>query len=445
LGRRLFVVVLSTTAMVTGIWLARRAAHSQEVGSDTVAGPAPPVPSVEVIRPQRGGIERTIQQPASINSFETVDLYAMVSGYLKWQKVDIGSRIQKGEILAEIDVPRDAKVAEEAASLVGEVKAQILQAEARIKMAGAQQDAAAAAVKVAESDMARLTAHREFAEKQFTRVRALVAEKAVDVRLVEEHQRDREAAVAAERTGLSEIQSAKAKLLAASAAVDQARADAAETRASLGVAEARLDKARVNLDYAKIVAPFDGVVTHRAFHPGALIRAATEGGNQPVLTVKRTDLMRVVVLVPDRDVVLTSVGDPAVVSVDALADKKFPGTLARCSRSEDAERLMRVEIDLPNPDGLLCDGMYGKATITPRRDTTSLTVPTGCVIEHVGRDHGVVFLVRAGAARRTEVKLGGDNGSQVEILSGISADDAIVSPSGIPLEDGMSVSATTAR
>ena len=176
---------------------------------------------------------------------------------------------------------------------------------------------------------------------------------------------DLAAAVAAERTGRSEILNAKAKLLAAEAAVDQAKADAAEARANVGVAEARLDRAKVNLDYAKIVAPFDGVVTHRSFHVGALIHSAAEGEQPPLLTVKRTDKMRVVVLVPDGDVVLTKLGDAAVVSVDALGGRSFTGTLARIARAEDAERMMRVEIDLMNPDDVLCDGMYGKAIDHP--------------------------------------------------------------------------------
>ncbi len=108
---------------------------------------------------------------------------------------------------------------------------------------------------------------------------------------------------------ISEILSAKAKLLAAEAAIDQAKADAAEVKASLGVAQARLDRAKVNLEYAKIVAPFDGVVTHRVVSPDVPSSARPpRAASVPLLTVKRTDLMRVVVLVPDRDVVLTKVG-----------------------------------------------------------------------------------------------------------------------------------------
>jgi len=379
-----------------------------------------------------------------MHAFESVDLYAMVSGYLKTQAVDIGSRIKKGEVLAEINVPRDMKAHEEAAALVAQAKAQIDQAEARIKMAQAQRGAAEAAIKVAEADLDRLIARRVFAEKQYARVNALVAQHAFDAKLADEQTSDLAAAVAAERTGKSEILNARAKLLAALAAVDQAKADAAEAKANLGVAEARLDRAQVNLEYAKIVAPFDGVVTHRTFHPSALIRSATEGGQQPLLTVKRTDKMRVVVLVPDGDVVLTKLGDTAVVSVDALGGRSFTGTLARIARAEDAERMMRVEIDLLNPDDVLCDGMYGKALITLEQDPKNLAVPAACVVEHSGRSGGVVYVVRDGIVRRTEVKLGGDNGSQAEIRSGIGPDDSVVLPSGTPLEDGMRVAVADA-
>ena len=73
------------------------------------------IPRVEVIRPRAGGIERMTVQPGSVHAFESVDLYAMVSGYLKTQDVDIGSRVKKGQVLAEIDVPREAQAVAEAA------------------------------------------------------------------------------------------------------------------------------------------------------------------------------------------------------------------------------------------------------------------------------------------------------------------------------------------
>jgi HlyD family secretion protein len=379
-----------------------------------------------------------------MHAFESVDLYAMISGYLKSQAVDIGSTIKKGEVLAEINVPRHAKDCEEARALVDQAKAQINQSKARIKVARAQREAAAALEKVAEADLERLTARRQFAEKQYARVNGLVAERATTKLLADEQTSDLAAAVAAERTGAAEILSAKAKLLAADAAIDQAQADTEEAKANLGVAQARMDRSQTSLEYAKIIAPFDGVVTHRTYHLGALVRSADEGGQQPLFTVKRTDLMRVVVLVPDGDVVYTKVGQKAVVRVDSLAGRLFQGTLARIARAEDAERMMRVEIDLPNPDDVLCDGMYGKASISLEQDAKTLAVPAACVVEHNGRSGGVVYVVRDGLAKRTEVKLGGDNGTYAEIRSGIRPDDSVILPSGTPLEDGMRVTVNEA-
>ncbi len=78
---------------------------------------SPPVLHVKVVRARSGGIPRTIQQPATMHAFESVDLYAMISGYLKSQTVDIGSRVKRGEVLAEINVPRDTKARDEAAAL----------------------------------------------------------------------------------------------------------------------------------------------------------------------------------------------------------------------------------------------------------------------------------------------------------------------------------------
>ncbi len=403
------------------------------------------VPRVEVTRPAVGGMRRTSVQPGSVVGYESVELFAMVSGYLKTQAVDIGSRIRKDQVLAVIDAPREARALDEAAALVEASKAQTAQAEARIKTMESERDAASATVKQSESDIDRLVAAREYAQKQLTRAKSLVAERAADARLVEEHILQLDTATAAEHTARLAVTTANAQLDAAIAKVEQSRADVAEAKAAVSVAEARLAKARVNVEYTRILAPFDGVVTHRAFHPGAFVRSASEGGQASLLTVKRTDLMRVLVQIPDRDVVITTVGDPATFTVDALASRTFPGTVARMAESEDpTTRTMGIEIDLKNPEGLLREGMYGTATIVLEPVSHNLTVPPACVMEHSGQTHGVVYVVRGGLARRTQVELGADNGSLVEILAGIGPDDSVVVRSGVPLEDGLAVVETAA-
>jgi len=447
--RRRLGVLLGLLAAGSVIWYGTFRKGRLKADSEESAAPMPATPGVEVIHPRRGGIERATVQPGSIIAFESVDLYAMVSGYLKTQAVDIGSHIKKGQVLAEIDAPREAKAVDEAVSLSAQARAKTDQAEARIKTMQAEREVAAAAVKQAESDVGRLVAARELSEKQFERINGLVASNAIDKRLADEHRRDVDSAVAAERTARLAVLTAKAELAAAATKVEQARADLAEAQAAAKVAEARLGIARVNLAYTRIVAPFDGVVTHRTFHPGAFIRSASEGGGSPLLTVKRTDKMRLVVQVPDRDVVETNQGDPAVVKVDALEGRGFEGKVARIAESEDpSTRTMRVEIDLPNPERLLREGMYGTCTIRLDPKTRNLTIPRACVVESAGRSKGIVFVVREGAACRLVVELGADNGSLVEVLSGLRPSDDVVVRSGVRLEDGLPVlaaAATTAQ
>jgi RND family efflux transporter MFP subunit len=291
-----------------------------------------------------------------------------------------------------------------------------------------------------------VVANWRLAQAQYQRVKGLHEQNAVDKRLVDEQMRDLEAAVAADKTARIAVRTAKARLAGASARVDQARADAVAARAAVGVAEARREKARVDLNYARVVAPFDGVVTHRAFHPGAFVRSAADGAQPPLLTVARTDLMRVVVRVPDRDVTLTNPGDPVTLTVDGLDGRSFRGKVARVAESEDhTTRTMRVEVDVPNPEGLLRDGMYGRARIGLEPPSRRLSVPSGCVVSRESKGRGAVHVVRAGKVERVAVVVDADNGTRAEIGSGLSADDQVVLRSGTPVEPGMRVVARLAE
>ena len=283
----------------------------------------------------------------------------------------------------------------------------------------AEREAAKAAVEQAKSDINRLVAAKDYAQKQLERVRALVKEQASFEKVVDEHERQFATAVAAEQTARLAVLTATAQVASVTAKIEQARADVVEAKAAVEVAAAHLATAHVNVAYTRIVAPFDGVVTMRAFNPGAFVRSASEGGESPVLMVKRTDKMRVVVQVPDRDVVSTDPGDAALVQVDALGGQVFPSVVARVAESEEpTTRTMRVEIDLPNPKGQLREGMYGTATITLEPVSTNLTVPPACVSRTHEQGRGI-HLCCAGTAwpGGPMSELGTDNGMLVEILS----------------------------
>ena len=443
---RVAAVMLGLAATAAFSWPLVRGKRSETDLLTGVATASPKTPiamRVDVVRPERGGIRRLTIQPGTVHAFEWADLYAKASGFLKSQSVDIGSPVKRGQVLAEIDAPELEEDVEQAAASHEQAKAQIEQAVARIETAEAERDTASASETQTRADLERLAAKRSMTQKQFERVKNLNERNAVDRKLVDEAQLDSEAASAGERTGRAAIETARAQKKTAEAKVRQARADLVEAQAFVRVAESRLDRARVLAGYSRIKAPFDGVVTRRNLHPGSFIRSAADGSPVPLLTVARTDLMRVVVQVPDLDVPLLDAGDKATVVVDALKTVPFEGVVARLAKSEDpTTRTMRVEIDLPNPDGRLVEGMYGRATIELQPPTEHLCVPASCLTGHSANGNATAFVVRDDKARRTAVRVGNDDGTLVEILSGLRPDDEVVVRPGSNLDDGTPVVAT---
>jgi RND family efflux transporter MFP subunit len=441
---RTLAASVAVCAVAGTLWAWEHTSSGEAPPAPVVSEAAPPI--VEVTEPRKGGIERTTAQPGSVHSFESVDLYAMISGYMKSQSVDIGSRVKKGDVLAEIAVPREEKLVQQARALLEQAKAQALQMEAKLKWTEADLATSRAMVAQAESDIARLAALRALAESKYGRIKRLHELHATEIKLVDEQLRDRDAAIAAEKTGALAVLTAKSRAAGALAKVEEAKADVVEAKAAVDVAAASLAAAQVDVEYSKIIAPFDGVVTKRNFHPGEFIRSAVGGVQLPMLTVSRVDLMRVVVQVPDRDLTLTNVGDPAIVNIDGLEGREFRGAVSRIADSENpTTRTMRVEVDLPNPDGLLRQGMYGRVTIALEPPSVHLTLPSACILERSGAGKGVVQVVRDGKVEKVDVELGSDNGALVEVRSGLGADDQVILRSGSPVEPGMTVAVRSAE
>jgi RND family efflux transporter MFP subunit len=438
--------VLGVVATMAFSWPLVRGKRSETgllTGVATAASNVPIATRVDVVHPERGGIRRLTIQPGTVHAFEWADLFAKASGFLKSQSVDIGSTVKQGQVLAEIDAPELEEDVEQAAAAHEQAMAQVEQAKARIETAEAERDASSASEVQTRADLERLAAKRSLNQKQYERIKSLNERNAVDRKLVDEAQLDFEAAAAGEKTGRAAIDTAHAQKTTGEAKVRQARADLVEARAFLRVAESRLDRARVVAGYSQIKAPFDGVVTRRNLHLGSFIRSAADGSPAPLLTVARTDIMRVVVQIPDLDVPLLDAGDKAIIVVDALKSVPFTGVIARLAKSEDPQtRTMRAEIDLPNPDGRLVEGMYGRATIELQPPTEHLCVPASCLSGHSANGNATAYVVRDGKAHRTPVKVGHDDGRLVEVLSGLQPEDEVVVRFSGTLDDGAPVVST---
>ena len=418
---------------------AAEAANSEEKPSRSQQ--AASAVEVEAIHPTTGGLLRTTTQPGSVIPDKSAELFAKVSGYLQEQSVDIGSEVKEGDVLAEIDVPELHKQVDRSKAALDQAKAEVVQAKARVKTAQAEANAAHEMIALHEANVDDAQHMRDFRKKVYDRMyRLWKEERAIDEKLVDEKEEQLHASEAALTSAKASVLSAKAQYAAAEAKIDQAKADLVNAEANVEVAGAQLQKDTVLADYTVIRSPYTGIITSRHFWPGDFVQSRDQGAAMPLLTVQKTDVMRVKVQVPDSDVPFTDAGDEATVSIDALPGKIFKGHVSRTAGAEDPEtRTMRVEIDLPNKERILRDGMYGKVTINLEQSSNGLAVPSSCLTIESESGKASLYVIRDGKAHKVAVSVGDDNGLLTEIRSGLRPGDVVARPLRGSLADGVAV------
>ena len=127
-------------------------------------------------------------------------------------------------------------------------------------------------------------------------------------------------------------------------------------------------------------------------------------------------------------------------TLDAYAGRVFTGKVARTSESETLDdRLMRVEVDLDNSDGILRDGMFGRAEILLEKVVNNLTVPSSCLIDRNGKGDGAIMVVKDGKIHRAKVKVGMDTGLRAEIVNGLAENDQVIVQPDPSIPEGTAV------
>lgn len=439
------VVVLA--AALGAFWLYRGTtseARAQAHDENTRAAEAV---AVKVVRPQGGGIERTTTQPGTVRAFDYEELYAKVSGYLKKQDVDIGSKVKKGQVLAQIDAPELIQDKLHAEAALAQAHSQKKQMVAHLDTAKAELLAASSRIKQKEAEVKRAHANLKFRTLQYARIKNLADFGSVDQKLVEESHDQLESADAWHEAAIVAVDTAKADEAATKAKVEQAKADIEAAEANIRVAAASLERANVFVGFTQIKSNYDGVVTARNFHNGDFIKPGDRGANTPLLVVQVQDKMRLIIQVPDTDSPFCDEGDLVEFAITTLGrtlktqpdDPTKPLKIDRISYSQDQKtRAMRVEVDLLNKKGLLRDGLYGDVTIhlqQGRKDAVRLPSTT---LKTVGAKT-VVYVVRGGVAHEVAVTVGQNNANQAEILTGVRPGDEVIDhPSG-EVRDGVAV------
>lgn len=311
--------------------------------------------------------ERKSRLPGELLPYETVELRARVAGFVEKVPVDRGSMVKKGDILVELDAP--------------EMRAQVAEAQAKVQALEAQR--------------AELDAKRIAAESFYARIHA------------------------ASSTAPGAIAPNEATL--AQQAADAARGAITALDGSIGASRASLQVIREMQTYLKVTAPFDGVITERWAHPGALAGPSMN----PLLKLEQNSRLRLVVAVPEADAGGIAKGTHISFTVPAYPSRIFSGVVARNPHSMDAKtRTLPVEADVDNSSGTLTPGMYPEVAWPSRNGRAALLVPPTAIVTTTERTF--VIRVTDGRAEWVDVRKGLTTGDLAEVFGPLKAADRVL-------------------
>jgi membrane fusion protein (multidrug efflux system) len=358
-------------------------AAGQTAGGQPAVAPT----AVEVVRVTAKQADRHVVLPGEFQPYLAVPLVAKVSAFVKDVAVDRGSVVRRGQVLATLEAP--------------EMQTQIVEAQARAQALELQRTEAEARLASAQGTYERL--------KSASATPGVVAENDV---------------------------------LVAQKTAEAARAAVQSFEGSLKAAAAHVQAVRDLEQYLQIRAPFDGVITERNIHPGALV--GPSAGTAPLLRLHQLTRLRLVVAVPEALVGAVTNGTQASFTVPAYPGETFSATVSRKAHDlEPKTRTMAVELDVRNPEMRLTPGMYPEVQWLVRRPQASLLVPPTAIVSTTERTF--VIRVRNGTAEWVTVSRGARIGDLVEVFGALTDGDVVVRRGTDEIRSGAKVVAQTPK
>jgi RND family efflux transporter MFP subunit len=364
------------------------------------APPPAEAPTVPVAVAGQATLENNVVLSAEFEPFQDVDVMAKVAGYVRDIRVDIGSRVRTGDVLAVLEVPEIQDDLEKA-------KAGLATAQANVVTAQAGVQRAEAAANIAHLSYQRI-------HDVATRNKGLVPRQDVDVA----ESRDAEA--------VAQLASAKSALQAAQ-----------ESKTAAGSEYAR---AGAMLQYATIRAPFNGIITKRYANTGSMIQAGTASQTQtmPLVRLAQYDVLRLTLPVPVTDASGVRDGQSVDVTV-ANPTRAIHGRIARYAGSvQMSTRTMDTQVDVPNADGRFLPGMYAEVHLQLADREDVLSVPVDAV-DGLGTAVEQAYVVRSGTVHVVQVSTGLQTPTRLEVLSGLKAGDQVIVGRHTGLSEGEQV------
>ena len=311
-----------------------------------------------------------------------------VMAYVRQVSVQMGDRVREGQELVTLD-SQDLEV--------------------NVRRAEAAESEVRDGFSEADNAVAGAKAQLELAQTTFKRIEELAAKKSISNQ---------------------EFDEASARLKSAQAAYDMATAKRRQLDSKMAQVQQEIRAARITREYARISAPFAGVITARSVEPGNL---AAPGA--PLLTVEREGDYRLEASVDESKLPFVKAGQTVEIALDAL-DRRLTARVSEIVPAVDsASRAYTVKIDLPSVPNLR-SGMFGRA-LFPMSAQSVLAVPATAVVER-GQLQSV-FTIEDGTARNRLVTTGKKRDDAVEVLSGLSEGEKVISPIVAGVADGSRV------
>lgn len=368
---------------------------------DGKTAPVLPSRSVQAAAAESRPMERAVSVIGALAAIDQATLSVKVTGRLQSLSVDLGTRVRKGELVAQIEsVDYELKLKS--------AEALLAQARARLGLPLVGTDDAVKAEETSTVRQARASLLES--QKQRDRTREL-AKRGIS------SQADLEVAEASYEIAFNRHLEALEDIRQRQGVLQQRRVD--------------VEIARQQLADTKIVAPFDGIVQERKASPGEFLNTAA-----PIVTLVKVDPLRLRVEVPERNATGVRAGQKVRLTIEGDTNH-YTGTISRLSPAiTELNRMLIVEADIPNATGALRPGTFARADIVLAEREPATTVRKDALVTFAGMEK--IFLVKDGKAVEKNVAVGRRAGDFIEVLGGLKPGDVVVLNPG-SLQNGQPV------
>ncbi|HYN86362.1 MAG TPA: efflux RND transporter periplasmic adaptor subunit [Pyrinomonadaceae bacterium] len=359
-------------------------------------------------------LPRFVEATGSLAADEQTDVAPQVGGRVVSVDVDLGSYVQRGQVLARLD-DADARLrVEQLAAQLAQAQSAVRQAEERIGLRPGQRFDP---TRVAEVGAAR--AGLDLAERQLRRYEKLIETGDVS-RASYDQQR-------AQRDQLRQ------QYEAALAQANQSFAGVQTARAAADGARVQLEQARKAVRDVVVYSPISGFVADRPANVGEYVATSSK-----IATVVRTNPLRMRIDIPEQSIASVREGQGVSVVTSAYPERSFAGRVARIAPNVSQEsRTLTVEAEVENAEGLLRPGQFATVRIQLPQSDPAVLVPARAVRTDGGTSR--VYVIRDGVAQERLVSLGQTEGDLVEVRGNVAADELVATSNVEQLSDGAPV------